>query len=62
MITKTQAVARITAHRATLLSKAANTLALAETISGYGDTTAAAELIAEARDLFTQAEHFAPAA
>lgn len=62
MITKTQAVARIKAHRAELLSKAANALAVAETINGYGDTDAAAELIAEARALFAQAERFAPAA
>lgn len=62
MITKSQAVARITARRAELLAQAANTLAVAETIKGYGDIEAAGELIVEARALFAQAERFAPKA
>lgn len=61
MITKSQAVARIKAHRAALLDKAANTLALADTIASRGDYAAADELIAEARGLFNEAQRFAPA-
>lgn len=59
-VTRTEAVARITAHRAHLLAQAAATAELAATISGYGDHTAAAELLTEARALFAQAERFAP--
>lgn len=60
MITKSQAVARINSHRAMLLAKAANTLDLAATISGYADLAAADALVVEARELFAEAERFAP--
>lgn len=60
--TKAEAVARIKAHRAALLDKAANTLALADTVAGYGDHAAADELVAEARAFFAEAERFAPTA
>ena len=58
MITKAEAVARITAHRGRLLDRASDLLDRAELFVDVPEV--ADELITEARSLFAQSEHFAP--
>ncbi len=56
--TKAEMISHIHARCDYYLTCALNTLASAETILGYGDHVVAGELIAEAHDLFAQAQRF----
>lgn len=55
-----EAVAVLRARRGILLDAAAETIDLAESFNECGHTDIATELLADARDLFAQAERHAP--